>query len=77
MADVLSQKNREIARLQFTTKTLTVIPAKAGIHASCWRWIPRSSKPSTSMCSPRVPAFAGMTVRSSSSLRALEEADLA
>jgi hypothetical protein len=62
MADVLSQKNREIARLQFTTKTLTVIPAKAGIHASCWRWI---------------PAFAGMTVRGSSSLRALEEADLA
>jgi hypothetical protein len=27
---------------------LTVIPAKAGIHASYWRWI---------------PAFAGMTVR--------------
>jgi hypothetical protein len=27
---------------------LTVIPAKAGIHASRWRWI---------------PAFAGMTVR--------------
>jgi hypothetical protein len=62
MADVLSQKNREIARLQFSTKNLIVIPAKAGIHASCWRWI---------------PAFAGMTVRSSSSLRALEEADLA
>jgi hypothetical protein len=32
-----------------------VIPAKAGIHASCWRWI---------------PAFAGMTMRRGGDLSA-------
>jgi hypothetical protein len=40
----------EISRLAIPVRNrpyrLTVIPAKAGIHASCWRWI---------------PAFAGMT----------------
>jgi hypothetical protein len=43
----LSKKRRASYR-RIAKKSHIVIPAKAGIHASYWRWI---------------PAFAGMTVR--------------
>jgi len=42
------ERQAEASTLRIATSHPTVIPAKAGIHASCWRWI---------------PAFAGMTMR--------------
>jgi hypothetical protein len=41
------QQKRRASYWRIAKKSHIVIPAKAGIHASCWRWI---------------PAFAGMTV---------------
>jgi hypothetical protein len=43
-----------LTHFPFAASLLTVIPAKTGIHASNWRWI---------------PAFAGMTVRSDAAKR--------